>query len=136
MIEIKNLQKSFDDKKVTRSLDLTVQKNEFIAIVGRSGEGKSVLLKQIIGLIKPDAGQVIIDGVDITKLDKKEKQIIFQKCGYVFQFAALLDSLTVFENIGITMLEKGFKPKDVRPKVLERVESVGLKPDVLEKYPA
>jgi len=136
MIEIKNLQKSFADKKITRSLDLTVQKNEFVAIIGRSGEGKSVLLKQIIGLIKPDMGQVIIDGVDITQLDKKEKQKIFQKCGYVFQFAALLDSLNVFENIGITMLEKGFKPKDVRPKVLERVESVGLKPDVLEKYPA
>ncbi|MBU1007937.1 ATP-binding cassette domain-containing protein [Candidatus Dependentiae bacterium] len=136
MIEIKNLQKSFGPKKITRGLNLEVQDREFIAIIGRSGEGKSVLLKQIIGLIKPDAGQVIIDGEDVTKLKGAEQQKIFTKCGYVFQFAALLDSLTVFENVGITMLENDIPPEQVKLKVIERIQSVGLKPDVLDKYPS
>jgi phospholipid/cholesterol/gamma-HCH transport system ATP-binding protein len=136
MIEVKELHKAFDSKKITKGLNLTVKDNEFIAIIGRSGEGKSVLLKQIIGLIRPDSGDVLIDGEEVTKADKEKQREIFQKCGYVFQFAALLDSLNVYENVGITMLEAGMKDKDVRPEVLDRIEKVGLKPDVLEKYPA
>lgn len=136
MIEIKNLCKAFGTREITRNLDLTVNDKEFIAIIGRSGEGKSVLLKQIIGLIKPDAGQVIIDGEDVTKLKEAEQKRIFEKCGYVFQFAALLDSLSVFENVGITFLENGVPEKEVRPKVIERIHSVGLSEDVLDKYPS
>ena len=136
MIEIKNLYKSFGPKKITRGVNLTVKDQEFVAIIGRSGEGKSVLLKQIIGLMTPDSGEIFVDGEDITKLHGAEKQKIFKKCGYVFQFAALLDSLNVFENVGITLLENNIQPKDVKPKVLERIESVGLKPDVLDKYPS
>jgi phospholipid/cholesterol/gamma-HCH transport system ATP-binding protein len=135
MIEIKNLCKAFGRRDITKGLDLTVKDKEFIAIIGRSGEGKSVLLKQIIGLIKPDSGQVIIDGEDVTKLKEQDQKKIFEKCGYVFQFAALLDSLTVFENVGITFLENGIPENEVRPKVIERINSVGLTEDVLEKYP-
>ena len=108
---------------------------EFLAIVGRSGEGKSVLLKQIIGLIVPDDGQVIIDGEDITKLKGRAREKVYKKCGYVFQFAALLDSLTVFENIGITLLENGVPPAKARPLVLEKIRDVGLRDDVMEKFP-
>lgn len=136
MIEIKDLKKAFGSKEVTKGLDLTVETGEFCAIIGRSGEGKSVLLKQIIGLIKPDFGHILIDGQDITKLKEKELEEVFKKCGYVFQFAALLDSLSVFENVGITRLEKGIKPKEVKPVVIDRIKSVGLKEDVLDKYPA
>jgi len=136
MIQIKNLQKSFKKKAITKGLDLTIETGEFVAIIGRSGEGKSVLLKQIIGLIKPDAGQVLINGDDVTKLRGTEQKKIFQKCGYVFQFAALLDSLTVFENVGITLLENDIPADKVKPKVLEKLEQVGLKPDVLDKYPS
>lgn len=136
MIEIKNLQKAFDTKKITRGLDLKIEDGEFVAIIGRSGEGKSVLLKQIIGLIKPDAGEVFINGENVTKLRGKAQRKIFEMCGYVFQFAALLDSLTVFENIGITMLENGVPAEKVRLKVLEKIEQVGLKPDVLDRYPS
>lgn len=136
MIELKNLHKAFGPKKITKGLDLTIPDHEFVAIIGRSGEGKSVLLKQIIGLITPDSGEVIIDGEDVTKLKGQDQQKIFEKCGYVFQFAALLDSLTVFENVGITLLENGVKPDLVRKKVEERIISVGLKPDVLDKYPS
>lgn len=135
MIEIKNLTKSFGDKKITRGLDLTVEDHDFLAIIGRSGEGKSVLLKQIIGLIKPDAGEIKIDGQEVIGLPKKELEIVYKKCGYVFQFAALLDSLNVFENVGITLLENGMKPEEVKPEVVKKLTSVGLNEDVLYKFP-
>ena len=136
MIELKKLKKAFGRKIITNDLDLMVKDKEFLAIIGRSGEGKSVLLKQIIGLIKPDAGNVLIDNKDITKLKGKELEQVFKKCGYVFQFAALLDSLTVFENVGITLLENNIPIKKVLPLVIKKIESVGLKKDVLEKYPS
>jgi phospholipid/cholesterol/gamma-HCH transport system ATP-binding protein len=135
MIEVKNLKKAFGSRVITNELSMTIPDGTFMAIIGRSGEGKSVLLKQLIGLITPDSGSVIIDDEDITKLPKAKLQKIFQKCGYVFQFAALLDSLTVFENVGITLLERGTPPDKVRPLVLEKIRSVGLRDDVLEKYP-
>ena len=135
MIEIKKLKKAFDKKVITDGLDLTIKDHDFIAVIGRSGEGKSVLLKQIIGLIKPDSGQIIIDGQDINKLSKEELQEVYKKCGYVFQFAALLDSLNVFQNVGIKALEDGMDPEEVRPLILERIKSVGLSKDSLEKYP-
>ena len=136
MIELLKLSKSFGNKQITRELDLTIEDGEFLAIIGRSGEGKSVLLKQIIGLIQPTSGKVIIDGQDTTRLKGKQREEIFKKCGYVFQFAALLDSLNVFENIALPQLEKGVSPKILMPIVLEKIRSVGLKDDVLKKMPA
>lgn len=135
MIKITGLKKSFGDKEVTKGLDLVIEDGEFLAIIGRSGEGKSVLLKQIIGLIKPDAGAVFIDNEEVTALSGKAQQTIFRKCGYVFQFAALLDSLDVFDNIGITLLEEGKNREEIKPLILEKLTSVGLAPDVLNKYP-
>jgi phospholipid/cholesterol/gamma-HCH transport system ATP-binding protein len=135
MIKLIDLYKSFGDKAITKGLELTVQDGEFLAIIGRSGEGKSVLLKQMIGLIQPDSGSVIIDNEDITKFSRKKRQDIFHKCGYVFQFAALLDSLNVLENVGITLLEDSADIETVRPLVIEKLKSVGLAEDVLDKFP-
>ncbi len=135
MIILKGLKKSFGDKVITKGLDLTIEDGEFLAIIGRSGEGKSVLLKQLVGLIKPDAGTVTIDNEEITKLKGKALKKIFHKCGYVFQFAALLDSLNVLQNIGITLLEEGAGVEKIRPLIIQKLESVGLGPDVLDKYP-
>jgi len=135
MITITGLKKSFGEKAITKDLSLTVNDGEFLAIIGRSGEGKSVLLKQMVGLIQPDAGNVLIDSLDITALKGKARKQIFHKCGYVFQFAALLDSLNVLENIGITMLEEGKSLTEVRPIVLTKLQSVGLEADVLNKFP-
>jgi len=135
MIQLINLKKSFGSKVITNGLDLTIGDGEFLAIIGRSGEGKSVLLKQIIGLLKPDSGNVIIDDQDITKLTIKDAAQVFKKCGYVFQFAALLDSLTVLENVGITLLEDGVSLEKVRPLVVEKLRTVGLGEDVLDKFP-
>ena len=135
MIELINLKKSFGKKIITDDLNLKINNGDFITIIGRSGVGKSVLLKQIIGLITPDSGQVIIDGIDTTKLKGLKKQEIYKQCGYVFQFAALLDSLNVLQNIGITEIEKGTPFKKIEDKVIEKIQSVGLKIDVLKKFP-
>jgi phospholipid/cholesterol/gamma-HCH transport system ATP-binding protein len=135
MIELKDLHKAFGKKVITNGLSLSVSDGELLAIIGRSGEGKSVLLKQIIGLITPDSGNIVIDGQDITQLDSNKLQAVFKKCGYVFQFAALLDSLNVFENVGISLLEEGIEEKNVYELVVKKLQSVGLAEDVLEKYP-
>lgn len=135
MITIKGLKKAFGSKVVTNGLDLTVETGEFLAVIGRSGEGKSVLLKQIIGLIEPTEGSITIDNQDVTKLKPHEKYEVYKKCGYVFQFAALLDSLNVFENVGITLLEEGIDKDEVKKLVTEKLIAVGLNPEVLEKYP-
>lgn len=111
MIKIINLKKQFGNKLVTKGVTLDIPEGQMTCIIGRSGEGKSVLLKQVIGLMKPTSGQVIVDGVDITQLTQRELNQQFKKFGYVFQFAALLDSLNTFENIGITLLENGMKKK-------------------------
>ncbi|QQR53854.1 ATP-binding cassette domain-containing protein [bacterium] len=135
-IEIRNLKKQFDDNWVTDDLDLTVETGKMTVVIGKSGEGKSVLLKQIIGLIKPTSGSIIIDGVNITELTPKELPAIFAKFGYVFQSAALLDSLNVFENIGITQLEAGIEKQKVLTVVKEVLALVHLEEAVLYKYPS
>jgi phospholipid/cholesterol/gamma-HCH transport system ATP-binding protein len=135
-IKIVDLKKRFDSQWVTNGVNLDIPENKMTVIVGRSGEGKSVLLKQMIGLMQPTSGHIYIDGKDITIMSEKEINKIFMQFGYVFQFAALLDSLTVFENIGITLLENGWKHDDVIPIVKEKLAMVHLEQDTLPKYPS
>ena len=132
MIELVNIKKSFGPKTITNELSLTVNEGEFLVIVGRSGEGKSVLLKQIIGLLTPDSGEVFLEGKEISRLQGPSREEVYKKCGYVFQFAALLDSLTVFENIGITLLEKGEHPDHV--VVIKHVPFVGDSKRAMDEY--
>lgn len=139
MIQLTNVKKRFSDDGpwITDGVDLTIPDGQMTCIIGKSGEGKSVLLKQIIGLIKPTSGTIDIDGVDITTLSHKEEEQVFRKVGYVFQFAALLDSLNVFENIGLPLLENGVPEDEVLPIVKEKLELVDLNPtDTLYKYPS
>ena len=134
MIELVNVRKRFDSRWVTNGVTLSIPQGKMTIIIGRSGEGKSILLKQIIGLIKPTSGQILIDDIDATKAHNRE--LIFKKVGYVFQSAALLDSLTVFENIGLPLLENGLKPQDILPIVKEKLALVNLTDDTLYKYPS
>jgi phospholipid/cholesterol/gamma-HCH transport system ATP-binding protein len=136
MIEIKNLKKEFDNKWITKGVDLSIPDHQMTVIIGRSGEGKSVLLKQIIGLVKPTSGHIIIDHKDITLLSERECEKVFKKVGYVFQFAALLDSLNVYENVGITLIESGMSKDKVLPIVKEKLALVNLRQDILYKYPS
>jgi phospholipid/cholesterol/gamma-HCH transport system ATP-binding protein len=136
VIQLIHVTKKFGEKWVTRNVSLTIPDNEMTVIIGRSGEGKSVLLKQVIGLLKPTSGSIIVDGLDITTLDERDLEQVMEKFGYVFQFAALLDSLNVLENIGITLFEQGIPEEEVLPIVREKLALVNLSPDVITKYPS
>ncbi len=138
MIKIIDLKKTFDSSRwISDGINLTIPEGKITAIIGRSGEGKSVLLKQILGLIKPTSGQVIIDGTDITKLEEEQQELVFKKCGYVFQFAALLDSLNVIENVGLTLLEHDeMSMEEVTTIVKEKLALVNLGPEIFYKYPS
>ena len=136
MIKITHLTKKFHGKTVLNDLNLELPQGKMTAIVGRSGEGKSVLLKSIIGLIKPTSGSIVIDDQEITTLTEHQREEFFRTCGYVFQFAALLDSLTIFENVGLTLLEKGISEEDALPIVTEKLSLVQLGPEVLHQYPS
>ena len=128
MIEIINLCKSFGPNKVLDNLNLSLNTGETTVIIGRSGCGKSVLLKHIIGLMKPDLGQVLIDGRDITAVNNKQLNAIRMKFGMLFQGAALFDSLSVGENVGFMLLEHTSTPGNVtRERVKECLALVGLK---------
>jgi phospholipid/cholesterol/gamma-HCH transport system ATP-binding protein len=135
-IKIVHLKKRFDDRLITKDVNLDIPKNQMTVIIGRSGEGKSILLKQIVGLIKPTSGSIIIDGIDITALPEDELDLVYKRMGYVFQFAALLDSLNVLENIGITLFENGVSRKEIIPIVKEKLRLVNLSEDTLYKYPS
>ena len=135
-IELIDVYKKFGDTEVSRGINLTIEAGTATAIIGRSGEGKSVLLKQMIGLIRPTQGQILVDGVDITKLSERELMETLADFGYVFQFAALLDSLNTYENVGITLIEKGLSRAQIEPIVQEKLKLVNLKPDTLHKYPS
>jgi phospholipid/cholesterol/gamma-HCH transport system ATP-binding protein len=136
LIKIVDLKKKFDGTWITRGVNLEIPAHKMTVIIGRSGEGKSVLLKQIVGLIEPTSGKIIVDGTNITELDPRQLREYYKKVGYVFQFAALLDSLNVFENVGITLLENGKSAKAVLPIVKEKLAQVLLTEDTLYKYPS
>jgi phospholipid/cholesterol/gamma-HCH transport system ATP-binding protein len=128
MIEIINLSKSFNDKRVLDNLNLNINSGEVMVIIGRSGCGKSVLLKHMIGLLKPDFGQVIIDGKDVCRMDMKELDKLRLSFGMLFQGAALFDSMTVGENVGFALREHTVMPENlVQKKVAKSLEMVGLK---------
>lgn len=124
MIEIKNLKKSFGTKQVLRGVDLIIEEGKTNVIIGASGCGKSVLLKHIVGLLKPDDGSILIDGDDITKMNEKEIYEIRKKFGFLFQSAALFDSMSVGDNIGIALRENTMKPKAEINKIIS--EKLGL----------
>lgn len=105
MICISNVSKSFGDQRVLDGIDLQIQKGEILVVLGESGTGKSVLLKNIMGLLKPDQGSIAIDGVDIVNLKEKELLKIRKKIGYLFQEGALYDFMNVYENIAFPLRE-------------------------------
>ncbi len=128
MIELINLHKSFGTQKVLNGLNLRLRKGEITCIIGQSGTGKSVLLKHIVGLMRPDSGEVRIDGVDITKVSQKELNLIRRRIGYLFQDAALFDSMNVEENVAFPLKEHTkLKPDEIKSLVREKLRLVGLK---------
>jgi len=135
MITVRNVHKSFGSQKVLDGLDLDIPDGKITAIIGPSGEGKSVLLKHLIGLLQPDSGAVEVDGESIVDLRRSELNRIREKFGMLFQNVALFDSMTVFETVAFPLEEKtSFSKKEIRDKVLSALEDVGLK-NIESKFP-
>lgn len=135
MITLRNVHKSFGAQKVLDGLDLDIPDGEITAIIGPSGEGKSVLLKHLIGLLQPDSGSVEVDGDSIVNLRRSELNRIREKFGMLFQNVALFDSMTVFENVAFPLEEKtSLSKEEIRSRVLSALENVGLK-NIENKFP-
>lgn len=134
MIEIRNLRKEFHRNVVLDDINLTIKSGETLAIVGRSGEGKSVLLKQLVGLIRPTSGNIFLDGNDITNLSEKELFKIRQNCGYIFQQPALFDFLTVIDNVCFGLRKFSYSEKEKTDIAKERLGLLNLV-NIEDKYP-
>lgn len=135
MISLRNVHKSFGAQKVLDGLDLDIPDGKITAIIGPSGEGKSVLLKHLIGLLQPDSGEVEVDGESILDLRRSELNRIREKFGMLFQNVALFDSMSVFENVAFPLEEKtSLSKEEIREKVLSALEDVGLK-NIENKFP-
>jgi len=127
MIEIINIHKSFDNNYVLRGVDLGIERGESMVVIGGSGSGKSVLLKHIIGILIPDEGKVLIDGVDLTALKEFELYEVRKKFGMLFQMSALFDSLSVWENVAFGILRnKSVSDREAKAIAIEKLELVGL----------
>jgi phospholipid/cholesterol/gamma-HCH transport system ATP-binding protein len=126
-IELRGIHKSFGEKRVLRGLDLDVPEGETVSLVGFSGAGKSVMLKHIAGLLLPDRGSVQVDGKEVPRLSRRDLYELRMEMGYVFQFAALFDSMTVSDNVAMGLRKKGgMSEREVRDRVSESLERVGL----------
>jgi phospholipid/cholesterol/gamma-HCH transport system ATP-binding protein len=136
MIEVRDLKKRFGPQPILDGVSFGIEKGESLVIIGRSGGGKSVLLKHLIGLLRPDAGQVVIDDEDITHLNERELIRVRSKFGMVFQGAALFDSMSVAENVSFALRRgKTFSELEIARKVTEALEMVELR-DVEHKRPS
>jgi phospholipid/cholesterol/gamma-HCH transport system ATP-binding protein len=137
MIEIKGLKKRFGEKEVLRGVDLTIPKGKTTVILGLSGGGKSTIIKHIVGLLKPDEGEIWIDGEEISHADVNQIRRIRKKVGFLFQSGALFDSMNVYENVAFPLREHTDMDEDeIRERVIERLEMVALKPkEVLHLFP-
>lgn len=137
VIEFKNVYKSYGDNKVLNGIDFSVDKGENLVILGKSGSGKSVTVKCLVGLTKVDAGEIFVFGKDLTKMDEDGLNSIRMKIGFLFQSAALYDSMTVRQNLIFTLLHHNKKLTDAQmePYVMDALKNVGLQ-ESIDKFPA
>jgi phospholipid/cholesterol/gamma-HCH transport system ATP-binding protein len=137
LLDIRGVKKAFGSKQVLNGLDLTVEQGESVVIIGGSGTGKSVLLKCILGLHRPDAGSIRVDGEETVGLPGKKRDVLMQRFSMLFQGGALFDSLTVWENIMFHPIHHGgMKKKEAREQAVKHLNSVGLDGSVRDLKPA
>jgi phospholipid/cholesterol/gamma-HCH transport system ATP-binding protein len=136
MIRIENLHKSFDGFEVLKGLSCEVATGEILALIGGSGSGKSVILKHVAGLLKPDRGRVLIDEIDIWSLRRGELEQLHRRFGFLFQSGALFSSLSVFDNVAFPLREtRKMSEEEIRKRVMTALDQVGLQ-GAEDKYPA
>jgi phospholipid/cholesterol/gamma-HCH transport system ATP-binding protein len=127
MIRLEDVHKSFDGTEVLKGISFEVKKGEILALIGRSGYGKSVLLKHVAGLIKPDRGRILVNGQNVSLLHGKALSDLRARLGFLFQSGALFDSMTIFDNVAFPLREKTrLKERELREKVHTELEQVGL----------
>jgi phospholipid/cholesterol/gamma-HCH transport system ATP-binding protein len=136
-IILKNVHKSFGNKHVLRGINLDVAKGESLVVIGGSGSGKSVLIKNIIGLMEPTSGEIFIQGEDVSKLSSHQRGEYMSNFGMLFQGGALFDSLTVWQNIAFALLQSGkIEKKNAEEFSITKLAAVGLQSDVAHLYPS
>jgi phospholipid/cholesterol/gamma-HCH transport system ATP-binding protein len=136
MIRVIDVHQSFGSQQVLRGIDLRVPKGEILAIIGRSGSGKTVLLRLIIGLVRPNRGQILIEGADITQLSGRRLDRVRERFGMLFQGGALFDSMTVFDNVAFPLREKtDLSRQEIAAQVQKMLDNVGLG-EMGYKFPA
>ncbi len=136
MIEVRDVRKSFGPQQVLRGASLRIEKGEAVVIIGRSGGGKSILLKHLIGLLRPDSGSVLVDGKDLARMNERELLGVRRQFGMLFQMAALFDSLNVFDNVSFVLRrERKHTEAELRALVADALDRVEL-PGIENKKPA
>ena len=135
MIQLIDIHKSFGPKRVLDGFSLDVQEGETMVIIGYSGTGKSVAIKHIVGLLEPDQGTVKVDGLDVPSLGRRELYALRARIGYVFQFAALFDSLTIGDNVAMGLRKQRLPEREIATRVAESLDLVDL-PGVEHRFPA
>ncbi len=136
-IKISNLHKAFGKKVVLDGVDLEIPKGESLVVIGGSGTGKSVLIKCIQGLLRPDAGSILVDDEEVVGITEKQKEALHSKMGMLFQGGALFDSLSVWENVAFDLIEnKKMNKKEAKTEAIRVLRQVGLAPDVADLSPS
>lgn len=136
ILQFKNLTKKFGEQVILNSINFSIEKSEIVFILGQSGTGKSVLLKTLVGLLKPEEGEILLEGQNIAAYSEKQMQEIRKKCGMVFQQPALFDSLPIYENIAYGLRRHFVLPKEsIHEKILKVLKSVNLEESILDRYP-
>src|SRR6516225_1273209 len=137
IVVLKDVRKRFGDTEVLKGIDLVCRRNETTCIVGGSGAGKTTLLRLIVALEKPTSGQIFIDGDDIVPMSERQLNTVRQKFGMVYQYAALLDSISVLDNVAFPLVEHTkLSTGERRAKVIEKLKALDLDESVLKKFPA
>jgi phospholipid/cholesterol/gamma-HCH transport system ATP-binding protein len=136
LIQFKNVYKSFGENHVLNGTNLSIYKGEITTIIGKSGGGKSVLLKHIIGLLEQDSGTILFEGRPVSEMNKAERKALKRKCSYMFQGTALFDSLTIYENISLPLKETTSLPEsEIDRRVRDKMDQLDLH-EIDEKYPS
>ena len=137
IVVLKDVRKKYGDQEVLKGISLTARRNETTCVIGGSGAGKTTLLRHIVALEKPTSGEIFIDGENICGLGERELNRVRQKFGMVYQYAALLDSCTVLDNVAFPLVEHTkLSKKEIRDRVVDKLKILGLDPGVEKKFPS
>jgi phospholipid/cholesterol/gamma-HCH transport system ATP-binding protein len=137
IVVIQDVHKSFGQSEVLKGVDMVCRRGETTCVVGGSGAGKTTLLRLIVALDKPESGKILIEGEDIVPMGERELNEVRKKCGMVYQYAALLDSISVLDNVAFPLVEHTkLRRAEIKERVLAKLQALGLDESVLDKYPA